>query len=165
MGTSWGELSADIGFTKSIGNKVTSLTGLHYFRFNNRIDNNNDGFTDISLQNRFSIFQKWHFLRKESRIASIAGRYFYENRWGGDMNWDEKFRGTDIVYGESIYTRRVELIGNYQLPSREKIMFSFSFNRHEQDSRYGTSSYIANQQIGFAQFTWDKTIAKHDLLV
>lgn len=165
MGTSWGELSADIGFTKSIGKKVTSLTGLHYFRFNNRIDNNNDGFTDISLQNRFSIFQKWHFLRKESRIASIAGRYFYENRWGGDMNWDEKFRGTDIVYGESIYTRRVELIGNYQLPSREKIMFSFSFNRHEQDSRYGTSSYIANQQIGFAQFTWDKTIAKHDLLV
>jgi outer membrane receptor for ferrienterochelin and colicins len=165
MGTSWGELSADIGFTNSVGKKTTVLTGLHYFGFNNRIDNNNDGFTDISLQKRFSVFQKWNFQRNRSRIASMAGRYFYENRWGGEMNWNEKFRGTDIVYGESIYTHRLELIGNYQLPIKEKFLFSFSYNQHEQDSRYGTSSYIAKQRIAFAQLTWDKTIFKHDFLV
>jgi outer membrane receptor for ferrienterochelin and colicins len=165
MGTSWGEINADIGFTNKVGKNTSVLTGLNYFGFNNREDKNGDGFTDMPLQNRFSAFQKWNFQRKQARVATIAGRYFYENRWGGEMNWNELHRGTDIVYGESIYTRRMEFIGNYQLPLKEKIMFSFSYNRHRQDSRYGTSSYIADQLIGFAQLVWDKTIRKHDFLV
>jgi outer membrane receptor for ferrienterochelin and colicins len=165
MGTSWGEINADIGFTNKVGKNSSVLTGLNYFGFNNREDKNGDGFTDMPLQNRFSAFQKWNFQRKQARVATIAGRYFYENRWGGEMNWNELYRGTDIVYGESIYTRRIEFIGNYQLPLKEKIMFSFSYNRHQQDSRYGTSSYIADQHIGFAQLVWDKTIRKHDFLV
>ncbi|MEN9598912.1 MAG: hypothetical protein RL596_1223 [Bacteroidota bacterium] len=152
MGTSWGEINADIGFTNKVGKNSSVLTGLNYFGFNNREDKNGDGFTDMPLQNRFSAFQKWNFQRKQARVATIAGRYFYENRWGGEMNWNELYRGTDIVYGESIYTRRIEFIGNYQLPLKEKIMFSFSYNRHQQDSRYGTSSYIADQHIGFAQY-------------
>ena len=40
----------------------------------------------------------------------------------------------------------------------------FSFNNHEQDSRYGTTSYIASQKIAFGQLTWDKTLRNHDLL-
>jgi outer membrane receptor for ferrienterochelin and colicins len=35
--------------------------------------------------------------------------------------------------------------GSYQLPFQEKLMLSFSGNVHFQDSRYGTTSYIANQ--------------------
>ena len=33
--------------------------------------------------------------------------------------WDTKFRGTDIIYGESIYTNRWETFGTYQLPTVE----------------------------------------------
>jgi outer membrane receptor for ferrienterochelin and colicins len=88
----------------------------------------------------------------------------YEDRWGGDVNWEKKYRGGDQVYGENIYTKRGELIGSYQLPFEEKLMLSFSGNVHYQDSRYGTTSYIANQKIGFLQLTWDKKIGRNDLL-
>ena len=80
------------------------------------------------------------------------------------MQWNKSFRGSDQVYGESIYTKRGELIGSYQLPFEEKLMLSFSGNVHYQDSRYGTTSYIANQKIGFLQLTWDKKIGRNDLL-
>ena len=81
------------------------------------------------------------------------------------MNWNKWYRGTNLVYGESIYTSRQEIIGKYQLPVSEKIYFSFSATNHNQDSYYGTTKYVAQQQIGFGQLTWDKKIGNHDFLL
>lgn len=163
--TSWQEYNADISFKTNVGKKISVLTGINYFNFQNRVDNNNDNFTDMTLQNRISVFQKWNFERKENRLFSLAARYMYEDRWGGDMRWNKTFRGGDSIYGESIYTKRWEILGNYQLPTKEKLMLSFSYNNHDQDSRYGTTSYIAQQNIAFSQLTWDKQIGRNDLLV
>lgn len=162
--TTWREYNVDLGFKFKAGNKATVLTGINYFNYGNIVDNNHDNFTDVTLQNRISIFQKWNFERKNNRLLSIAARYFNEDRWGGDTRWTKAFRGGDSIYGESIYTKRWEFIGNYQLPVREKMMLSFSYNDHDQDSRYGTTSYIAQQRIAFSQLTWDKTLKNHDLL-
>lgn len=163
--TSWQEYNADISFKVNAGKKASLLTGINYFNFQNKVDNNNDNFTDMTLQNRISVFQKWNFDRKENRVFSLAGRYMYEDRWGGDMRWNKSFRGGDSIYGESIYTNRWEVLGNYQLPTKEKLMLSFSYNNHDQDSRYGITSYIAQQNIAFSQLTWDRKIGRNDLLV
>lgn len=165
MATSWKELSVDLGLKTNINKKISVLSGINYFNFQNIVDKNNDNFTDMTLQHRVSFFQKYNFERKENRIFSLAGRYFYEDRWGGDTKWTKEFRGGDSLYGESIYTNRYELLGNYQLPTKEKIMLSFSYNLHDQDSRYGKTSYIAKQHIGFSQLVWDKTIGRNDFLI
>ncbi|RTZ02192.1 TonB-dependent receptor [Flavobacterium sp. RSP49] len=162
--TSWLETNVDLGVKLNVGQKATALLGLNYFSYNQKIDNDNDGFTDVTLSDRISLFQKWTFNRKENRLFTIAARGVYEDRFGGDVRWEKKHRGGDEIYGESIYTKRAELIGSYQLPFQEKLMLSFSGNVHYQDSRYGTTSYIANQKIGFLQLTWDKKIGKNDLL-
>ena len=125
--TGYGEYNTDIGFKLQLRKKATILTGINYFKFGNIVDHNNDNFTDVTLQDRISIFQKWNFDRKENRLFSIAGRYNYEDRWGGEKQWTKDFRGGDEIYGESIYTNRWELIGNYQLPVKEKFFLSFSF--------------------------------------
>jgi outer membrane receptor for ferrienterochelin and colicins len=162
--TSQAETNIDIATKIKIG-KATGLLSANYFHFDKLIDNNNDGFTDLTLQKRLSLFNKWHFARKNNRLASIALRYFYENRWGGQTTWEEKYRGGDEIYGESIFTNRFELIGNYQLPIKEKVVFSYSLNHHDQNSVYGNMPYIANQSIAFGQLTWDKKLHKnHDFL-
>ncbi len=165
MATSYGEYNADLGFKVNLNKKVSFLTGLNYFKFGNQVDHNHDGFTDVTLQDRISVFQKWNIDRKKNRVFSIAGRYLYEDRWGGEMNWNKSFRGGDQRYGESIYTQRFEVIGNYQLPVDEKLFLSFSLTHHDQDSRYGEVSYIANQKIAFSQLTWDKKLGRNDLLI
>ena len=162
--TSWLETNADFGAKFNIGKKATSLLGLNYFNYNQTIDNDKDGFTDVTAQNRISIFNKWNFNRNQKRIFTIAARGMYEDRWGGDVRWEKKYRGGDEIYGESIYTKRGELLGSYQLPTTEKLMLAFSGTAHYQDSRYGITSYVANQKIGFLQLTWDKKIGKNDLL-
>ncbi|MBB2149679.1 TonB-dependent receptor plug domain-containing protein [Pedobacter sp. LMG 31462] len=164
FGTTYKELNVDLGLKTKVGS-ATVLTGINYFKFGNIVDHNHDNFTDVTLQDRISVFQKWNFQRQENRLFTLAGRYLYEDRWGGETNWNKSYRGGNEVYGESIYTKRWELIGNYQLPLKEKLFFAFSFNNHDQDSRYGDKSYIANQKVAFGQLTWDKQIKAHDLLV
>ncbi|MBB5439821.1 outer membrane receptor for ferrienterochelin and colicins [Pedobacter sp. AK017] len=162
--TSYQEWNADLGFKFKADKETDVLTGVNYFKYGHPVDHNHDNFTDVTLQDRISVFQKWNFKRKYNRIFTLGGRYVYEDRWGGEMQWNKSYRGGDQVYGESIYTNRWELIGNYQLPAAEKLFLAFSYNEHNQDSRYGTTSYIAEQKIGFAQLTWDKQLRNHDLL-
>jgi outer membrane receptor for ferrienterochelin and colicins len=163
--TSWGEVNTDIAVKFKPNSKMNVLTGVNYFHFNNRIDLNNDNFTDLTLQKRISIFNKINFERYKNREANIALRLFYEDRFGGEMNYKPINRGGDDVYGESIYTKRIELVGNYQLPIDKKITLQYSFTSHNQNSYYGTTSYQASQQIAFGQLVWNKSLAKHDLLV
>lgn len=165
FGTSWGELNADISGKFKAGKKTQSLIGINYFNYQLPVDKNKDGFTDVTLQHRISVFNKWNFDRRENRLFSIAARYIYEDRWGGEMGWNRSFRGGDSIYGESIYTNRWELFGAYALPLKEKILFQFSGNGHDQNSVYGDVPYLAQQYIGFGQLTWYKTIGRHDLLV
>lgn len=164
--TSWGEVNSDLGIKFKAGKKANSLLGLNYFNYQNPIDNNGDNFTDVTLQNRVSLFNKWSFDRKENRLFTIAGRYVYEDRWGGEMNFENKLRGGDSIYGESIFTSRWELFGTYQLPFKENINLQISANGHDQNSTYGTTIYNANQTIGFGQLVWNKSLGvRHDLLL
>ena len=156
--SSWGEVNTDIGLRYQISEKAQGLLGVNYFNFQNRIDNNNDNFTDLTLQNRISIFNKINIERKSNKVFTIAGRYVYEDRWGGELDWERKFRGSNLVYGESIYTNRWETFGTYQLPTKENINFQFSANGHYQDSFYGTDSYDATQLIAFGQLVYDTKI-------
>ena len=162
--TDWGEVNVDIGFKANVGKAASVLTGINYFNYSNPIDNNKDNFTDLTLQDRISVFQKWNFNRKSNKLFSLAGRYFYEDRWGGELQWEKKYRGGSEVYGESIYTKRWELLGAYELPIAEKMLFSFSYTDHDQNSVYGNIPYLAKQRIGFGQLTWDKKLSGHDLL-
>ena len=162
--TSWGEANVDLGFKANVGKTASLLTGVNYFNYSNPIDNNHDNFTDVTLQDRISVFQKWNFNRKSNKLFSMAGRYFYEDRWGGEMQWEKKYRGGSEVYGESIYTKRWEVLGAYELPVAEKMLFSFSYTDHDQNSVYGNIPYLAQQKIGFGQLTWDKKINNHDIL-
>lgn len=161
--TSWGEINTNIGFKAKVGTAST-LLGANYYNYSNPIDNNNDNFTDVTLQDRVSIFNKWRFKRNANREFSLATRYFYEDRWGGEMQWNRNYRGGNVIYGESIYTSRYELIGKYQLPISEKVNFQFSYSDHDQNSVYGNTPYKAIQRIGFGQLIWDKTLKNNDLL-
>ena len=162
--TSWGEVNTDAA-VKFKTEKASGLLGVNYFYYQNKIDKNGDGFTDLTLQNRVSIFNKWSLKRPESRVADIAARYVYEDRWGGQLDWGKQWRGSDSIYGESIYTRRIELIARYQLPTTEKIYTQFSYNWHDQNSYYGIQPFMATQQVSFGQIYWDKKLDDRNSLL
>ena len=155
--SSWGELNIDLSAKYTLKNSQ-GLIGINYFNYSNPIDANEDGFTDLTLQHRISIFNKI-----STKKNSVAFRYFYEDRWGGEMNWNSDFRGGDEVYGESIYTSRIEIFGRYD--HSENLFLQYSLNNHDQNSVYGTTSYNAIQTIGFIQGVFSKKVKNHDVLL
>jgi outer membrane receptor for ferrienterochelin and colicins len=162
--TSWREHNLDAGFKIRTGAKSQALVGVNYFNYTHRTDKNRDNFTDVTLQNRLSVFSKLQWDRKQGRQAGMAVRFITEDRWGGEMQWTRAHRGGEERYGEQISTNRFEWIGNYQLPTTEKLVFSFSATAHQQRSAYGSTIYDADQYIGFGQLTWEKKAGKHQLL-
>lgn len=161
--TSYDEVNADISAKFKLG-KAYSLLGVNMFNFGKRYDVNHDNFTDVTLQKRISLFNKWSFDRKNKLPFQVAVRLLTEDRWGGEMQWNKTWRGTDSIYGESIYTKRMELIGNYGIKAgKEQLLLEYSYNFHHQDSYYGTIPYMAKQHSAFAQLHWNKDIGRHSI--
>jgi outer membrane receptor for ferrienterochelin and colicins len=163
--TTYQEYNADVTTQWKVKNN-SAILGINVFNYWNKADKNNDNITDVTQQRRISIFNKWNLKRKSSKASSLALRYVYENRWGGELNWTNDYRGSDSIYGESILTNRAEVIGIYQLPlNNQNLFFDYSYNYHIQDSYYGIIKYYAEQHVGFAQLRWNKIVNKHDLLI
>lgn len=162
-GTTYSEFNNDVSAKAKVG-KATTLFSANYFHFDKRWDLNKDNFTDVTLAKRLSIFNKWSFKRTDGKRSDIAFRYVWEDRFGGEMQWKKPFYGTDSVYGENILTNRVEVIGTHEFGKKRLFRLQYSYNRHNQQSAYGTTIYNATQQIGFAQLTTSHQIGQHDML-
>ncbi len=159
-GTSRQEWNADLSAGARIGGSAT-IWGLNGFMYDTPHDANGDGFTDITQQKRLSAFTKWAV-----GDASLAARYVVENRWGGELDWTEAFKGSDQIYGETILTQRAELIGTVPFTlAGHASRVDLSYNRHAQDSWYGTTRYDALQHTAYA--LWVNTIRRgaHTTLV
>lgn len=169
MGTSHLESFGNIaGAIKS--KKVSGFIGLNYAYINDFDDENEDGIGDNINMDRYSFFTKWDFKRPSKKKFSIAAKYYYEDRRNGveeflvDRNY-QHLRGSDQVYGESIYTNRAEVFGTYQFNTSENFKIDYSLSAHDQNSYYGADFYKANQNIAFANLIWDKQLGDHNLLI
>lgn len=138
--------------------KADMLFSANLFEMDHFMDDNKDGFADEVLSNRLSLFNKWSFHRKSGKAFDLTGKYYLEDRFGGLEAWSKEYRGSDSIYGESIYTDRWELSSRYKFNSNENVELRSSFNYHHQDSYYGDSNYEAKQNTFFNQLLWYKDI-------
>ncbi|MEO1413467.1 MAG: TonB-dependent receptor, partial [Bacteroidota bacterium] len=170
MGTSRGEHFGNLAIAPKLG-KTSGYIGLNYAYDNDFQDFNADHFGDAILLDRYSLFTKWNIGRKSGKKFTLAGKYYYEDRRNGleDYVRDRAYRdlrGSDRLYGESIYTNRWEVLGTYELDTAAKLRLDFSLSHHDQDSYYGSDHYEAQQRIGFANFLWNiDRFEQHDILV
>ncbi len=160
QGSNQGEWNAELGGRFRLGKKADGLLSGNMYRFGNRLDVNDDNFTDMPLQERYAAFGKIRFERPQKRLAGVTARYVWEDRFGGEMQWKPEFYSTDSVYGEKIRTDRLEILGQWQAPLRDTVVFSFSFNDHAQNSTYGTTLFNARQRVSFAQVLWEKSLGR-----
>ena len=166
FGTSYQEYNADLSVKYKLFKNIDVLTSANIFYFDKIWDVNRDNFTDVTLQKRYALFNKINFTHKSGKQSNIAARYYYEDRWGGETQWTKQVRGKDIYYGESIYTNRIELIGNSPFNLfKQSFNLQYSLNSHQQNSAYGNTPFVAKQTIGFTQITKNVLLGSNDLMI
>lgn len=161
FGTTHGEYNLDFAYSPRLSKNVSTTFSTNLFSNQQRLDYNNDNFTDIPLNDRMTLLNKWDFKLKNDQVARMSMRYYTENRFGGEMQWNPQFKGNDSIYGEYIDTKRWEMIGMLPLPIKD-LRIDYSWNSHYQDSWYGTTNYVAEQTIYFANLIWSKKLGRHD---
>jgi outer membrane receptor for ferrienterochelin and colicins len=142
-----GEFNTDLGISGKTGERFNWLLSANHFQNTVRLDNNGDYFTDIPLSQRLSLFTKGNYSLRNGKDIKLSFRYYEESRFGGELNWNPEFSGSDSIYGEHIKTRRLEALGTIPLGSQWKV--DWSLNRHKQESYYGNVSFNALQHVGF----------------
>ena len=166
--TSHLESYLNMAVTNKIG-KTIGYFGVNWDRKNDYDDYNNDGFGDDINLDRISLFNKWNIYRKSKKQFIISSRYYFEDRRNGVQEFlkngnYKNLRGSEKIYGESIYTYRFELFGKYEFDFIEDFEVNYSYSKHNQNSYYGSDYYVAKQDIFFTQFTLSKKYNKHDFL-
>lgn len=166
FGTSYNEYNADVSLKYKLSRKIDVLSSATLFYFDKIWDINHDNFTDVTLQKRYAFFNKLSFTHSSGKQSNLAVRYYYEDRWGGETQWTKKYRGKDVYYGESIYTNRIELIGNSPIKLfKSNYNLQYSLNKHNQNSAYGITPFNANQIIVFTQLTKNILLGRNDLMI
>lgn len=159
------EHNVNLSYSPKLDNAETLFSG-SYYNSNAFIDENKDGFSDLTQDSRFTFYNKWRWDRGTFEKTSLAVKYYHEDRMGGVEEYSQQIRGSDQIYGESVFTDRVEVFGTHDLPfESEKVSINASFAYHDQDSYYGDYHYVASQQTTFANLIWDKSVSESsDLL-
>ena len=176
---SHGETATDLAAKWKSGKRSSGMVGGQLGSVLGPVqDQNGDGFADHIKADRISAYARWELKGKSNSMHpgqfDLQTRFYGENRRNGvlefmnsQQSWKD-WRGNDTVYGESILTRRLELFGNWELPVKNDFRLSFSASHHDQDSYYGADSYQANQQVYWADFSWnrewDGNSGKHQLV-
>lgn len=157
------ESNTSLGLSKQLTKQTSALFSANIFSNHLRLDENNDNFTDFALGDRVSVFGKLH--RRDSvtnKSFRVSGRYYYEDRYGGVMNWEKADRASSTVYGESILTNRAEFVSHYDLPVKKNLFFDLSYTYHHQNSFYGDVEFVANEEVLYSTLTWNEIYKKHD---
>jgi outer membrane receptor for ferrienterochelin and colicins len=158
------EGNLDFGVASEPGDLSAVLSG--NLAYNSRfVDRIGDGFSDFPMNRRGVLFGKVDFAPEGRPRAALTTRYLYEDRFGGVEEWTRRDRGSSEVYGESIHTHRLELLGSYLFPVRSGLRFEGSYTWHDQDSWYGDEYYAATQHIVFGNLLWSRAAGAHQFIV
>lgn len=142
--------------------RIEGFVSGNLLRMEHFFDENGDGFGDVPKRSRAALFGKGTLYGNfDERRLTVAGKVYAENRTGGTAEFTDDLRGSEEVYGESIYTRRSELLAEYHPAGlEERLRVSGAFTYHDQDSYYGTEHYVARQTVAFGQVTWDQSFGR-----
>jgi outer membrane receptor for ferrienterochelin and colicins len=80
------------------------------------------------------------FQQKGQQITLSQGRYFYEDRWEANK-WEKKNTAVELTFMVKAFTQNG---GNYWVLMNflcRKMLFSFSYTDHDQNSIYGDMPY------------------------
>jgi outer membrane receptor for ferrienterochelin and colicins len=158
------EVFHDLSFSPKLGKKGYLSLGLQHAHLPDYSDFNADGFGDRVQLDRVSAFAKYQMPRASGQAANVFLRYYYEDRRNGLRNYVRnrayrQIRGNDSIYGESIYTHRIEALAS--LPLAKDWKWDLSASWHGQDSYYGADRYEAQQALGFSNLFWSPTWGAH----
>lgn len=140
--------------------KWNNLVSVHVVQPAQRWDRDQDQFMDLPLLTRYSLYNKTSFGNENTKgfYAHLSGRLLWEQRVGGQMNFlINRDLGSETVYGQKVQYQQgdVQLKTGYRFNSKQRIAFTGNTFQQNQNSWFGTVSYLAKQKTDYSTLQYE----------
>jgi outer membrane receptor for ferrienterochelin and colicins len=140
--------------------KWNNLVSAHVVQPAQRWDRDQDQFMDLPLLTRYSLYNKTSFGNENAKgfYAHLSGRLLWEQRVGGQMNFFiNRDLGSETVYGQKVQYQQgdVQLKTGYRFNSKQRIAFTGNTFQQNQNSWFGTVSYLAKQKTDYSTLQYE----------
>jgi len=148
-----------------INEKLSTSLMVHAATMQNEFDRNiipetgePDGFMDMPKITTITAMNRWNYIIPDQWVSRFGIKYLYENRDGGQMEFDKSNWNTDTSgitndskkYGIGVKTNRMEVFwknGTFMGPEgKSSIGLILSGINHQQDAFYGINLYHGHEQ-------------------
>ncbi|MHA8067017.1 TonB-dependent receptor [Aquirufa sp. ROCK2-A2] len=133
----------------------------HYSQQASRIDGNGDGFLDLPLFQLVNVLNRWKY-SSDHWMVQFGGNYLYENRVGGQSNFDPSSSKRYAVYGFGSNTSRIELFSKMARLFPDKpykgLGLILSSANHSNDSYFGLKAYQGREQSFYGNLIYQSII-------
>lgn len=127
-----------------------------------KFDMNKDGFLDNPLGNQIGIINRWQYNNPKGYEGQFGVRFLYEDKQGGQVNFDPKNKANSPYYGVGINTRRYEAWSKTGYVFKEKkyqsIGLQLNGSKHTQNSYLGNTIYDADQESFYSNLIFQSII-------
>ncbi|MEO8446910.1 MAG: carboxypeptidase-like regulatory domain-containing protein [bacterium] len=162
------EKQLNMNYTSKLSKNLNNIFAFHSVQKANRIDDNGDGFLDNPLITRYTLYNKWKLKNENNKSElNIAGRYWNEERSGGQKNYDiNKNEGSSTVYGQTAKINSVEGYLRYgkDISDTKNVKLYSNVNYYDQKSFFGITKYDARQTNFSVSGFYEFEVANRDFL-
>ncbi|MFM6948246.1 MAG: TonB-dependent receptor domain-containing protein [Aquirufa sp.] len=141
--------------------KLSTGIFTHYSQQASKIDGNGDGFLDLPLFQLINVLNRWKYA-SDHWMVQWGGNYLYENRVGGQTNFEPSTSARYAVYGFGSATSRLELFSKIARLFPEKpykgLGLILSSAQHVNDSYFAYRAYQGREQSLYGNLIYQSII-------
>jgi len=160
----FGKTDLNLNLSKRLSKNWSTALLLHDdFANNISMDENKDGFRDMSTGNLFSLVNRYKYDNSKGLMGQVGIKAMIDDKVAGQTAFNpSKDKGTTTAYGVGLKTERYELFGKlgYVFPQQryKSVGLQLAAISHQQNDYFGLTDYTAKQQSFYANFIYQSII-------
>ncbi|WP_025763318.1 TonB-dependent receptor [Dyadobacter tibetensis] len=158
---SFGRGELNLNLSHQINDKWSTGLLTHGSSLKNRMDQNGDGFLDLPLYQQFNGLNRWKY-QGERLTAQFGLKALYEDRLGGQTNFQKSDKGSDQIYGFGAKINRYEFFSKTAVLFPDKpyqgLGLVINATLHDSKSYFGQTHYDGRQNSIYGNLVFQSII-------
>ncbi|MCF0050363.1 TonB-dependent receptor [Dyadobacter sp. LJ53] len=157
----FGRAEVNLNLATQLNEKWSTGLLTHASTLRNRVDKNDDGFLDMPLYTQYNVVNRWKY-QSEKVMAQFGVKALYEDRLGGQTDFDKEMKGTTQAYGFGARVNRYEFFSKIARLFPDKpykgLGFIVNASLHDSKSYFGLNNYDGTQKTLYGNLIYQSII-------
>ncbi|WP_041736472.1 TonB-dependent receptor [Dyadobacter fermentans] len=157
----FGRAEVNLNLAHQLNEKWSTGLLTHGSTLRNRVDKNGDGFLDLPLYAQYNAINRWKY-QGNKMMAQFGVKALYEDRLGGQKDFEREMKGTTQAYGFGAKVNRYEFFSKIARLFPEQpykgLGLILNASLHDSKSYFGLSNYDGTQKTLYGNLIYQSII-------